>query len=131
MPTRAKRHVRPSAAPVIDLEAFRGKDRLRRCRERVLAVLEQNRRSVQRLFESGLVFTRHGSGVGRDLLRSYQNLRRVADALDRAQAGDERHALRTPADAADLFADVELLLEKSSALARRHRALFSAEHGEL
>lgn len=127
MATRAKEHVVPAAAPVVDLEAFRGKHRLRRYRDRVTAVLDQNRASMQRLFETGLVFTRHGSRVGRDLLLAHQHLLRVSDVIGRAHAGDERHALRTPGDADALFTEIESLLDRTSALARRHRAMF---HGE-
>jgi hypothetical protein len=109
------------AAPVIDLNAVRERRRLTRYRERAQAVLAQNREALQRLFDTGLVFTRHGSRVGRELLQAHQHLLRVVDMASRSGSGadlvDERAAL---------FSEIEELLEKSRAIARRNRSLFQS-----
>lgn len=119
-PTATRRPRRP-LAPVIELEAARERLRLHRYGERVQAALDQNRGALQRLFDSGLVFTRSGSRAGRDLLLAHQHLLKVADVLT--------HALRSERPAAsshleELFGELDVLLEKTSAIARRNKALF-------
>ncbi len=108
-------------AGVVDLGAARERQRFSRCRGRVDAVLEHHRRALARLFESGLVFTRHGSRVGQELLRAQQHLLRVSDLIGR-EGRDDGGRTATGLDA--LFEEVESLLEKTSAIARRNKELF-------
>lgn len=101
---------------VVSLAAVRDRQRLGQYRERVQHALQRNRRAVQRLHDSGLIFTRHGTRVGRELLLTHQRLLRVADLL----AG----VRRAGGDVLTLADEVEALLEKASETARRHRSLF-------
>lgn len=120
--TAPRRQRRPLGA-VIDLESARERLRLQRCVERVQQALSQNRQALQRLFETGLVFTRSGTRAGRDLLLAHQHLLRMADALALA-AGDGWPGNRTATDLEELFEELDALLEKATAIARRNRSLF-------
>src|SRR5512147_3014027 len=72
-----------AAPPVVDLAQARDARRLREIQARCRAVDEVNRKSLVRLFQSGLVYTRQGARLGRDLLLAHQHLLRVADLVAR------------------------------------------------
>ena len=128
MSTRVTKLTPPGEGHVVNLGAARERARLTRCRERVEGVLEQNRRAVETLFQSGLVFSRSGSKAGRDLLGAHQQLLRMADVVGRAERGQTFDPL--PAAELDtLFCDIERLLEKTSEIARRNRSLFTSRRG--
>ncbi len=115
-------------AAVIPLDAVRERQRLTHYRERAEAVLAQNRAALDRLFESGLIFTRSGARIGRELLRAHQHLLKVADMVNRAPR--ENGAPLEPLIAGDaLFDEIEALLEKTSAIARRNKSLFQSKPG--
>lgn len=84
---------------------------------------EVNRRSLGRLFQSGLVFTRQGARLGRDLLLAHQHLLRVSDLLGRiaelpeGAAGGESSALYDEAQAL-LARTAELTARSGLVLAR-------------
>ncbi len=109
----------PSA--VVDLDAVRDDRRLREARRRVGAVLEDNRRSLARLFESGLLFTRAGARLGRDLLLAHQRLLRVAALLGRLEA----LAARADGETEVLYARVQALLAHTRQLAERSAVLLA------
>jgi len=127
MPSRAKPKPPPSesrpcpGAAVVDLAAARGRVLLRRYARRIRDGLERNREAFLRLYESGLVFTRHGTRMGCDILRAHQRLHKLADQV----AGLENSG-RLPARARveALFARVDRLLARSGVLASRNHALF-------
>lgn len=101
--------------PVVDLAQARDARRLRELQERCGAVDEVNRKALGRLFQTGLVFTRQGARLGRDLLLAHQHLLRVADLL--ARIAD------TPAtsaeEAAALYAEAQSLLARTVELTSR------------
>jgi hypothetical protein len=109
---------------VIELNAARERRRLICYRERAQAVLAQNRDALDRLFESGLVFTRHGSRVGRDLLQAHQHLLRVVDMATRDPK--HPHGPRVVEVGEALFREIEALLEKTNVIARRNQAMFQS-----
>ncbi|HEX9052805.1 MAG TPA: hypothetical protein VF841_19920 [Anaeromyxobacter sp.] len=105
-----------AAPPVVDLAQARDARRLREIQARCRAVDEVNRRSLGRLFQSGLVFTRQGARLGRDLLLAHQHLLRVSDLL--ARIAD------LPEDAADgeasaLYDEAQALLARTTELTAR------------
>ena len=81
------------APPVVDLARARDAKRVRELVERCRAVDELNRKSLARLFQTGLVYTRQGARLGRDLLLAQQHLLRASDLLARIA--------ELPADPAD------------------------------
>ena len=68
---------------VVDLSAARDARRLSEFQARCRAVDELNRKALSRLFQSGLLYTRQGSRLGRDLLLAHQHLLKVGDLLAR------------------------------------------------
>jgi hypothetical protein len=116
-----KTTVRGAGATVVDLLAARERRRFEDCRARVSAVLEEHRRVLTDLVDSGLMFTRHGTRIGGELLRAQQRLMRVRDELAR-EARVEGCGCGELVQG--LLADAEALLEKSLATAQRHRKLF-------
>jgi len=113
---------------VVDLAEVRGDRRLRDYQGRLRVVLDTNRKALSRLFQSGLLFTRAGSRLGRDLLLAHQHLLRVTDLLARmgelaahgGRGGDE-------AEAEALYAQVQALLVRSSELSARSDGLLARE----
>lgn len=124
MPIRVRKPIEPPLTEVVDLGAERDRRRFDRYRGRVETVLGENKRALMRLFDTGMVFTRHGSRVGRELLQAQQNLLRANDLMAR----DVRDETPRGADAVGTLIDeIEALLDRTSAIARRNKTLFQAE----
>ena len=67
-PTAPRARKARVAPPVVDLARARDARRLRDLVARCRAVDDVNRKSLARLFQTGLVYTRQGARLGRDLL---------------------------------------------------------------
>ena len=113
-------------ADVVDFSTARERQRLIRYRERAQSVLTQNRAALQRMYESGLIYTRHGARVGRDLLQIQTHMLKVVDMLNRAPRTDDDGVEGHLIEGEALFAKVEALLEKSAALTERNRSAFQS-----
>ncbi len=101
----------------MDLARARDARRLRDLEERCRTVDELNRRSLARLFQTGLIFTRQGARLGRDLLLAHQLLLRVTHLLLRiGQAAEEPGADRE-ADA--MYDEAHDLLRRTTKLTAR------------
>jgi hypothetical protein len=100
--------------------------RLREYQSRLRAVLEANRTALRRLFQSGVIFTRAGTRLGRDLLLARQHLMKVTDLLARLENldGAERDA-DGGSDAEALYAQVRSLLARTSELSARSEGLLA------
>jgi len=109
-------------SPVVDLDAARDDLRLRDYQTRLRSVLETNRKALARLFQSGLIFSRTGSRLGRDLLLAHQHLVRVTDLLERAARPGRRDT-----GTATLCAQVQALLARTSELSARSDGLLARE----
>jgi hypothetical protein len=109
------RKLRP-ASPVVDLAQARDARRLRDFQERCRGVDEVNRRSLARLFQSGIIFTRAGARLGRDLLLAHQHLLRVSDLLARIGELPESASDR---DAEPLYDEAQALLARTTELTAR------------
>lgn len=104
------------APPVVDLAQARDARRVRELQVRCRAVDEVNRKSLARLFQSGLVYTRQGARLGRDLLLAQQHLLRVSDLLARiAELPDGSE----DGEAAALYDDAQALLVRTTELTAR------------
>ena len=124
LPSR-RRSVR-AASRVVDLDRARESRRLRELEDRCRAVDGLNRRSLARLFGTGLLYTRAGARLGRDLLLAHQHLLRVADLLVRIaalgqdrQRGDEAGALYD--EAQDLLSRTKRLTARTGLILARGR----------
>jgi hypothetical protein len=105
-----------AALPVVDLAQARDARRLRELQARCRAVDEVNRKSLVRLFQSGLVYTRQGARLGRDLLLAHQHLLRVSDLLARiAELAESAGA----DEASALYDEAHALLARTAELTAR------------
>jgi hypothetical protein len=102
--------------PVVDLAQARDARRVRELQARCRAVDEVNRKSLARLFQTGLVYTRQGARLGRDLLLAQQHLLRVSDLLARIAELPEGSA---DGEAAALYQDAQALLVRTAELTAR------------
>jgi hypothetical protein len=112
---------------VVDLADARDDRRLREYQSRLDAVLEANRTALRRLFQSGVIFTRAGARLGRDLLLARQHLMKVADLLARLEQLDGAERAEGGADAEALYAQVRSLLARTSELSARSEGLLARE----
>jgi phosphate uptake regulator len=104
-----------AATPVVDLATARSARRLRELQARCRAVDETNRKSLVRLFQTGLVYTRQGARLGRDLLLAHQHLLRVADLLARICEADGAG----PGETTALYDEAQGLLARTAELTAR------------
>ena len=88
MPNRSRTAI--ARASVFSLDAARERRDINIDLQRVICRLDVNREALEKLFHSGLVFTRQGSQMGRDLLRLQQELLRAKSSLSRAVCGGTR-----------------------------------------
>lgn len=118
------RRARARVPKVVDLAHARDARRLRDFQERCRAVDEVNRRALGQLFRTGVIYTRQGARLARDLLLAHQHLLRVSDLLARI---DELPDRASRAEAADLFAEAHGLLARTSELAARCGVVLARE----
>ena len=108
--------------PVVDLALARDARRLREFQARCRAVDELNRKSLAQLFQSGLLYTRQGSRLGRDLLLAHQHLLRVSDLLVRV---GELAGPGAAAEAEPLYDEAQDLLARTAKLTSRTGLVFA------
>ncbi len=101
----------------MDLARARDARRLRELGARCSSVDELNRKALGRLFQSGLIFTRQGARLGRDLLLAHQLMLRVSDLLARIdQLGEDVEADR---EVGALYDEAQDLLARTAKLTAR------------
>jgi len=110
---------------VVDLAAARGDRRLRDARQRLGTMVDGNRRALARLFQTGLIFTRSGARLGRELLLAHQHLVRVADLV--ARLGDPAGRPGRDGEADALHHQVQMLLARTAELSARSEGLLARE----
>ncbi len=116
------------ASAVVDLSDARDDRRFREYQARLDGVLEANRTALGRLFQSGVIFTRAGARLGRDLLLARQHLMRVMDLLARLEHLDGAdRASGSDGGAEALYAEVRALLVRTSELCARSEGLLARE----
>ena len=120
--SREPRVGRPGS-PVIDLTRARDARRLEEYRDRSRVVLDTNRRALGQLFQSGLIYSRTGARLGRDLLLAHQHLLKVGDLLARLGERPPRRG----GDAEALYAEVQGLLARTSELTARSDVLLARQ----
>ena len=113
-----------TGSAVVDLSLARDARRLREFQARCRGVDEVNRRSLSRLFQTGLIFTRHGARLGRELLLAHQHLLRVTDLLARV---GELPAAAPASEATALYDEAQLLLARTTELTARCNGVLARE----
>lgn len=107
---------------VVDLSTARDARRLSEFQARCRAVDDLNRKALSRLFQSGLLYTRQGARLGRDLLLAHQHLLRVSDLLVRVGELSGPGAAR---DAEPLYDEAQDLLARTAKLTSRTGLVFA------
>ena len=107
---------------VVDLARARDARRLREFQARCRAIDELNRKSLTQLFQSGLLYTRQGARLGRDLLLAHQHLLRVSELLIRI---GELTGPAAAADAEPLYDEAQDLLARTTTLTSRSGLVFA------
>lgn len=97
--------------------------RLVEFQRRLSVVQETNRRALARLFQTGLIFSRAGARLGRDLLQAHQHLIKAGDLLDRIGELSGKCA-RSP-QTEMLALRVQALLARTSELSARSEGLLA------
>ena len=108
-------------SPVIDLSLVRDERRLLDFRRRSREVLDTNKRALARLFQSGLIYSRAGSRLARDLLLAHQHLLKVGDLLARLDEIEEAD----PREAERVYGEVRGLLARTAELSARSEAILA------
>lgn len=103
-------------AEVVNLHDARLSRRVETYRGRLDRVLKANKKAITRLFATGMLFTRHGTRAGRDLLLAHEHLLRVVSLLDRLQNEGDVPAPRKAEDVDAIFKELEELLDRTSEL---------------
>ena len=82
---------------------------------RTRQVIDANKGALARLFQSGLIYSRVGARLARDLLLAHQHLLKVADLLARLGEMDSPERF----DAEAVYEEVQALLARTTALTAR------------
>lgn len=86
-------------------------------------MLDTNKRAMSQLFQTGLIYSRSGARLGRDLLLAHQQLLRVRDLLARLGERPPRRG----GDAEALYQEVAGLLARTSELTARSDVLLARQ----
>jgi hypothetical protein len=124
MPTAASRPRRSTRSAVVDLAEARDARRLRDLGDRCRDVDECARRTLSRLFRCGVIFTRHGARLGRELLLGHQHLLRAAALIGRATDCEPA----APDEAEALYQEASALVERSTQIITRCEAACARSH---
>lgn len=110
---------RPSArkpAEVVSLSDARNSRRLELYQARLDRVITTNKRAIGKLYTTGILFTKHGTRAGRDLLLAHEHLLRVVALLDRLAHQGDVPAPRRAAEVDAIFEELDTLLERTAEL---------------
>ena len=121
--TSASPRIGRKGSLVIDLAQAREARRLGEHRERLRAVFDTNKKALSRLFQTGLIYSRQGARLGRDLLLAHQHLLRAGDLL--ARVSEIRGREDAHAEAEELYGEVQLLLSRTTELTARSDVLLA------
>ncbi len=112
-------------AQVVSLSEARFARRLDGYRARLDKVLKANKRSLTRMFASGLLFTRQGTRAGRDLLTAHEHLLRAMTLLGRLANQGDIPAPRRKEEVDAIFDELDTLLVSTAQLTEQTTALLT------
>lgn len=111
----ARKRASTGSTEIVDLATARDARRLRDFQARCQTVDELNRKALARLFQTSLIYTRHGARLGRELLLAHQHLLRVGDLLARIGELPDGSA----SEASQLYREAQSLLVRTTELTAR------------
>lgn len=100
---------RGAQGQVIELSEVRARRHLLRSEAKIQRMLDSNRRSLDRLAVTGILYTPTGVRTGRDLLRVHGYLLRILSLITSVRTGARP-------EEADVYDEVEGLLERTRSL---------------
>lgn len=103
-------------AEVVSLHDARLSRRVEGYRARLDRVIKGNKRAITRLFSTGLLFTKHGTRAGRDLLLAHEHLLRVVALIERLANEGDVPAPRRQQELDAIFTELDTLLDRTSDL---------------
>ncbi len=86
-------------------------------------MFDTNKRALSRLFQTGLIYSRQGARLGRDLLLAHQHLLRAGDLL--ARVSEMRGRADAQIEAEGLYREVQTLLARTTELTARSDVLLA------
>ncbi len=107
--------------PVIQLARAREVRRLAEYQRRTRQVIDANKRALSRLFQTGVIYSRVGARLGRDLLLAHQHLLKVGDLLARLSEMESPERF----DAQSVYDEVQALLARTTALTARSEGVLA------
>lgn len=107
--------------PVIELARVREARRLVDTQRRTRQVIDANKRALARLFQSGVIYSRVGARLARDLLLAHQHLLKVGDLLARISEIESPERF----DAESVYDEVQALLSRTTALTARSEGVLA------
>lgn len=110
-------------AEVVSLHDARLSRRVDGYRARLDRVIKGNKRAITRLFSTGLLFTKHGTRAGRDLLLAHEHLLRVVVLIERLANEGDVPAPRRQGELDAIFTELDTLLDRTSDLTEHTAAL--------
>ncbi|MFT3710389.1 MAG: hypothetical protein QM817_22425 [Archangium sp.] len=116
-------------AEVVSLHDARLSRRVESYKSRLDRVLKANKRAITKLFSTGMLFTRHGSRAGRDLLLAHEHLLRVVSLVERLENEGDVPAPRKQDEVDAIFKELDELLDRTSELTE-HTAELLEELGK-
>lgn len=108
--------VPPAGAEVVSLSDARLERRVTAYQARLDRVLKANKRAITRLFATGLLFTKHGTRAGRDLLLAHEHLLRVVALLGRLTNAGDVPPPRKAEEIDAIFTELDGLLDRTGEL---------------
>jgi hypothetical protein len=121
---------RRKKAEIVDLSEVRNRLKLVSYQDKIGRVLESNRGAFTRLFNSGALFSRQGTKAGRDLLLAHQHLLKVVSLINQLTDLGEVPAPQKPREIDALYAELDLLLDRTSQLTSRTGEYLARLRGE-
>lgn len=106
----------PGGAEVVSLSDARLERRVSAYQARLDRVLKANKRAITRLFSTGLLFTKHGTRAGRDLLLAHEHLLRVVALLGRLTNAGDVPPPRKAEEIDAIFTELDGLLDRTGEL---------------
>jgi hypothetical protein len=107
--------------PVIQLARAREARQLAEYQRRTRQVIDANKRALARLFQSGVIYSRVGARLARDLLLAHQHLLKVGDLLTRLAEVESPERF----DAQAVYEEVQALLSRTTTLTARSEGVLA------
>lgn len=105
-------------AKIVDFSLIANRKRIRESGDKINEVLENNRKAIERLFSTRMIFEEKGAAAGRDLLLAHQYLLRITKLLRVLDKMEGKIDYDAP-EIQIIFSELDDLLNKTNTLTSR------------